>query len=286
MNHKKGFTLVELLVTISIMAILLGLLLPALGKAMDKARGLKGMNHQKETVNGVTFYALDHKDRYPQSVATIGYGNYWNWREPTMLAGYQKRTPQHFRSLGSYLADYIDDPKVVFCPSAPSDYPYMQQFWQAADSWDNPEGVGTEDPVFGSFCLYWNYTGYLVDKDKLFHGPSKMGDGRRNSQMLLSDYFGHDHWQHPGAYVSCEHFKGASATPGTPVSTSLWVSQTDEDFKSLKGEMKAGFIDGHIQIYRSTEWVKMKAILWPKQNKPYPDGVGPGVFFIPREAAR
>ncbi len=58
-RNNAGFTLVELLVTIAIIAILAGLLLPALSKAKIKARSLVCINNVKQLNLSFSLYVAD-----------------------------------------------------------------------------------------------------------------------------------------------------------------------------------------------------------------------------------
>lgn len=65
MNRKRNFTLIELLVVIGIIAILAGMLLPALSKAREKGRAAKCINNLKQLGLYITMYANDHNGALP-----------------------------------------------------------------------------------------------------------------------------------------------------------------------------------------------------------------------------
>jgi len=64
-RNRLGFTLIELLVVISIIALLIGILLPAIGRARKNAQKLVDSSNQRQIVTGLTTYASTNRDRYP-----------------------------------------------------------------------------------------------------------------------------------------------------------------------------------------------------------------------------
>jgi len=92
-NAARGFTLIELLVVIAIIALLIGILLPALGSARDSARRIICAAGQRSVAQGASVRAIDNK-----------YGIF----NPTMTPGDDNL---------AYLSDYLDTPETAVCPS-------------------------------------------------------------------------------------------------------------------------------------------------------------------------
>ena len=90
-KKNKLFTLVELLVVIAIIAILAGMLLPALNRARNAAAASNCLNNQKQVSSLLIQYASSFADRYPPAEDAPAWGT-----EPTDTLGWTNKLRVNF----------------------------------------------------------------------------------------------------------------------------------------------------------------------------------------------
>jgi prepilin-type N-terminal cleavage/methylation domain-containing protein/prepilin-type processing-associated H-X9-DG protein len=113
-----GFTLIELLVVIAIIALLIGILLPALGSARDTARTIKCAANARSVVQGVITYNSNNRDFYPPHYVYAASQSGLDWN----LADQQTTNPNPANGYVHWTASLFGDgggvPEEAFsCPS-------------------------------------------------------------------------------------------------------------------------------------------------------------------------
>lgn len=175
LGHRGGFTLIELLVVISIIALLIGILLPALGAARNSARSLQCLANVRSMGQASQVFATEHKQHVPLSSSDLA----WNGLPPipshligkiAQYPGVSGRMKDWASALVPYLGGSNDaqfdaaDPKVSAVFRCPSD-PYE----------DGHEVVSN---ISGANQGIYLPISYAVNADFTTYDPDPQGDGK------------------------------------------------------------------------------------------------------------
>ncbi|MDB6112085.1 MAG: xcpT 2 [Pedosphaera sp.] len=220
---ETGFTLIELLVVIAIIAILAGMLLPALAKAKQKAQAIECMNNSRQLALAWLQYAADNNDT---CIDNYGANQTNGWVEGVLNWGFTAdnidRTKLTRGKLGPYTAKNVG---IYHCPADRS--VGFGQTQERVRSMSMNAFVGNPNPPPGTPSkLFPNWTQFIKMND--FRSPTSIF-------VFLDE---HPDSINDGWYIYCNT---------APPELSTW---SDLPASYHNGAAGFSFADGHSEIHK------------------------------------
>jgi prepilin-type processing-associated H-X9-DG protein/prepilin-type N-terminal cleavage/methylation domain-containing protein len=215
MKRLKGFTLVELLVVIGIIAVLIGILLPALNKARAQAQLVQCQSNLRQLVTAALMHVQDHKGYLPTSVSdgTAKYNDTqpatrWNYRDnPSPSAS--TYPPKNY-----VLKDWASQ-LILYLGKGGADSTFINAPQQQSKVFQCPSDVWESDTVSPGYRMFNNIAGITNDPN----GYVPVSYGINADITILVDNTGNGQFGEPGGPYTVWVYGGPQepvTVPGQP----------------------------------------------------------------------
>ena len=248
---QKQFTLIELLVVIAIIAILAGMLLPALGKARESARTSNCVSNLKQLSYGLQMYIDDNNGRQPRNAESA-------------LGAMSRQSDSLFYSIARYIEPGYEDHKATevtswgstpfICPSDPS--PESKYF---------PSSYGGTTPTLFPY-------GFQKLEDENWYAKDWKRIKNPGNIFAIMDALPEDNVdERPALYIRSPRY----THPSSGAQNSSWTFGLDTNGNGIKdtnaashpynlaslrhnGRINIMFCDGHVETVNEATWATLE----------------------------